>query len=191
MSQELPTTAYALLGLLTFGDDLTGYELKQRADRTLRFYWVSPAMSQVYTELARLADLGLVKARDAGPNKRSSKYSITGKGRRWLTTWLEQEPAGFPVLKHPVALRLLVGHLVAPERTTVLLHDYLEQLEDRRAELQRVRDSLRGRDDPGEPFHHPSMVADWGLEYFEGERAVVEKLLRRIEETGRIEESPQ
>ena len=191
MSQELPTTAYALLGLLTFGDDLTGYELKQRADRTLRFYWVSPAMSQVYTELARLADLGLVKARDAGPNKRSSKYSITGKGRRWLTTWLEQEPAGFPVLKHPVALRLLVGHLVAPERTTVLLHDYLEQLEDRRAELQRVRDSLHGRDDPGEPFHHPSMVADWGLEYFEGERAVVEKLLRRIEETGRIEESPQ
>ena len=36
MSQDLPTTSYALLGLLTFGDDLTGYELKQRADRTLR-----------------------------------------------------------------------------------------------------------------------------------------------------------
>ena len=52
MSQGLPTTSYALLGLLSFGDELTGYELKQRADSTLRFYWVSPAMSQVYTELA-------------------------------------------------------------------------------------------------------------------------------------------
>jgi DNA-binding PadR family transcriptional regulator len=183
MSQDLPTTAYALLGLLTFGDDLTGYELKQRADRTLRFYWVSPAMSQVYTELARLSELGLVKARDAGPNKRSSKYSITAKGRRSLTAWLEREPAGFPVLKHPVALRLLIGHLVTPARTAALLHDYLDQLEVRSAELQRVRDSLRGRDDPGAAFHHPSMVADWGLEYFEGERTVVEKLLRRVEES--------
>jgi len=50
MSQELPvtlpTTSYALLGLLTFGDELTGYELKRRADNTLRFYWVAPAMSR-------------------------------------------------------------------------------------------------------------------------------------------------
>ena len=46
-AQDLPITSYALMGLLTFGDELTGYELKQRADNTLRFYWQSPAMSQV------------------------------------------------------------------------------------------------------------------------------------------------
>ena len=62
MSQDVPVTAYAILGLLTFGDELTGYEVKQRADVTLRFYWVSPAMSQVYTELRRLTGLGLVRA---------------------------------------------------------------------------------------------------------------------------------
>ena len=68
MSQDLPTssrvTAYALLGLLTFGDELTGYELKQRADKTLRFYWVAPAMSQIYSELARLTEHGLRRAGD-------------------------------------------------------------------------------------------------------------------------------
>ena len=85
MSQDLPVTSYALLGLLTFGDDLTGYELKQRADRTLRYYWVAPAMSQVYSELDRLTEHGLVRARDAGPNKRSTKYRITARGRRALT----------------------------------------------------------------------------------------------------------
>ncbi len=66
MSQDLPptetATGYAVLGLLTFGDELTGYELKQRADSTLRFYWVAPAMSQIYTELARLTSHGLVRA---------------------------------------------------------------------------------------------------------------------------------
>lgn len=181
MSQDLPTTSYALLGMLTFGDDLTGYELKQRADRTLRFYWVSPAMSQVYSELARLADRGLVAARVAGPNKRSSRYSITAAGREALTAWLESAPAEFPTLKHPVALRLLIGHLVAPERTRDLLQGYLGALAERRAELAAVRESLVGRDAPGEPFRYPSLVADWGLEYFDGERAVVEKLLRRLE----------
>ena len=67
MSQDVPVTGYAILGLLTFGDELTGYEIKQRADVTLRFYWVSPAMSQIYTELRRLTGLGLVRA-DARPD---------------------------------------------------------------------------------------------------------------------------
>ena len=182
MSQELPTTSYALLGLLTFGDDLTGYELKQRADRTLRFYWVSPAMSQVYTELERLSEHGLVTAREAGPNKRSSKYRITAEGRRSLTRWLEEAPAEFPVLKHPVALRLLIGHLVDPEHSKQLLREHLEALAARRGELEQVRASLRGRDAPGEPFRYPSLVADWGLEYLDGERAVIEKLLLRLDE---------
>jgi DNA-binding PadR family transcriptional regulator len=182
MSQDLPTTSYALLGLLTFGDDLTGYELKQRADRTLRFYWVSPAMSQVYTELERLTALGLVRARAAGPNKRSSKYSITAKGRRTLTTWLEGAPPEFPVLKHPVALRLLIGHLVDPEHSRSLLREHLDALARRRAELAQVRESLHGRDAPGEAFRYPSLVADWGLEYLDGERAIIEKLLLRLDE---------
>ncbi len=180
MSQDLPTTAYALLGLLTLGDDLTGYELKQRADRTLRFYWVSPAMSQVYTELARLADRGLVKARGAGANRRSSKYRITAKGRKELTAWLRTAPAEFPTLKHLIALRLLIGYLVDRSTTELLLRDYLAALAQRRADLQEVRDSLRNRDEVGDPFHYPSLVADWGLEYFDSERAIVEKLLSRL-----------
>ncbi|MGZ8744355.1 MAG: PadR family transcriptional regulator [Nocardioides sp.] len=184
MSQDLPATSYALLGLLTFGDDLTGYELKQRADRTLRFYWVSPAMSQVYTELDRLARNGLVKARDAGPNKQSSKYRITAKGRRALTSWLEEAPVGFPVLKHPVALRLLIGHLVDPETTTTMLREHLTALAEHRAGLEQVRASLEGRDEPGEPFRYPSLVADWGLDYLDGERVIIEKLLARLEEEG-------
>src|SRR3954466_754365 len=101
MSQEvrpaLPTTAYALLGLLTFGDELTGYELKQRADMTLRFYWVSPAMSQVYSELARLTEHGLVRPLGEG---RGTTYRITAKGRKDLARWMRETPVGFPVLKH-------------------------------------------------------------------------------------------
>ena len=98
MSQDLPVTSYALLGLLTFGDELTGYELKQRADMTLRFYWVAPAMSQIYSELARLTSHGLVEPTTSdGERRRTTTYRITAAGREALETWIAEGRAGFPV----------------------------------------------------------------------------------------------
>ncbi len=180
----LPTTSYALLGLLTLGDDLTGYELKQRADNTLRFYWVSPAMSQVYTELGRLTEHGLVTARDdeSAPVRRTRRYRITERGRRGLAAWLSGTRAEFPTLKHPVALRLLLGHLVEPTQTRSMLEDYLEALAARRTELEAVRASLGEDDDPDHvAYRFPRMVADWGLDYYESERAMVADLIERLD----------
>src|SRR5690606_29613770 len=118
VSQELSTTSYALLGLLAFDgsrSSLTGYELKQRADRTLRFYWVSPAMSQVYSELDRLDRRGLVRASEQQTGRRTSqRYSITDDGQDALQDWLTSSNADFPILKHPTALRVLMGALIGP-----------------------------------------------------------------------------
>ena len=180
MTHNLPVTAYALLGLLTFGDELTGYELKQRADVTLRFYWVSPAMSQIYSELARLAGLGLVATVDDGGG--TARYRITDEGRATVRTWMSETPAGFPVLKHPVALRLLMGHLTDPATTRAMLEEYVGDLAAARRDLAGVRESLRGRDAPGEAFHHPSLVADWGLSYFDSETRIARRTMRRMAE---------
>ena len=115
--RELPVTAYALLGLLTFGDELTGYELKQRADNTLRFYWVAPATSQIYTELTRLTEHGYVEpVTTQGQGRRTTAYRITGAGERALHDWIGESRVGFPTLKHTVLLRLLIGHASEPER---------------------------------------------------------------------------
>jgi DNA-binding PadR family transcriptional regulator len=180
---ELPVTSYALLGLLTFGDELTGYELKQRADSTLRFYWVAPAMSQIYTELGRLATQGLVESTTTqGLARRTTKYRITPEGQAALRTWLAQEPVGFPVLKHPVLLRLLIGHAGDPHRIRAMLEEYVDQLADALRDLRAVRESLRGSDAPGEPFHYPSVVADWGLEYFAAETRHTRGALDRLSE---------
>ena len=182
MGQDLPVTSFALLGLFTFGEGnrpqkLTGYELKRLADATLRFYWVSPAMSQVYKELSRLAERGLVSPSD---DDRGTTYSITSAGRSALEAWMRESEPGFSVLKHPIALRLLLAHLVEPSTTIAMLHDHLEALDREREALMEVRESLRGADEPGETFRHPSLVADWGLEYFAHERLIVEDLIRRI-----------
>lgn len=179
--QDLSTTSYALLGLLAFdgtaGSSLTGYELKQRADRTLRFYWVSPAMSQVYSELDRLARLELVAAAAAQTGRRTAqRYRITPAGLAELQTWLNDSSVGFPVLKHPTALRLLMGALIGPERMRQVLDDYLEQLAARRSELLAVRALLGER----ESVRYPAMVADWGLGYYDAETRIVGELIERL-----------
>lgn len=192
MSQDLPTTSYALLGLLSFGDRLTGYELKQRSDRTLRFYWVSPAMSQVYTELGRLTERGLVSAHDdtSAPARPTRRYQITATGVRELRDWLGTAPVEFPALKHPIALRLLLGHLVDPHTTQTMLEEYIEALAERRTDLQAVRDSLETNDADPDLFRFPRMVADWGLDYYEGERRMVIELIRRVTGEG-MDPSPR
>lgn len=184
MGQELPVTSYALLGLLTFGDELTGYELKQRADVTLRFYWVSPAMSQIYSELARLTERGLIEAHTAADgNREVTTYAITDAGRAELRRWMNDTPTGFPVLKHPVLLRLLMGHAAEPGTIRSMLEDYVTEVTQARAELAEVREALRGADDVGQAFHHPSLVADWGLDYFAAEAQHARATLARLEGT--------
>jgi DNA-binding PadR family transcriptional regulator len=178
---DLPVTAYALLGLLTFGDELTGYELKQRADNTLRFYWVAPAMSQIYTELTRLTERGYVEAvTSEGDGRRTTTYRITPAGERALHGWIGESPVGFPTLKHTVLLRLLIGHASEPERMREMLEEYVAELAEARHDLREVRDSLRGADGPGQPFHYPSVVADWGLDYYAAETRHTRRALARL-----------
>lgn len=187
MSQDpppptLPITAYALLGLLTFGDELTGYELRRRADNTLRFYWVAPAMSQIYSELGRLTEHGLVEpVTSRSEGRTTTAYRITESGRETLGTWMDDSPVGFPVLKHTVLLRLLIGHAGDPGRIRAMLEEYVDELAGALHDLRQVRDSLRGADDPGQPFYYPSVVADWGLDYFTAETRHTRRALSRLE----------
>jgi DNA-binding PadR family transcriptional regulator len=177
----LSTTSYALIGLLVFDsasstNGMTGYELKHRADLTLRFYWVAPAMSQIYTELDRLRRHGLVRPRASkAGGRRSTRYVVTASGRKALDDWLGTSQPGFPVLKHPVALRLVMGSLMGEEAVTAMLDEYQKALTERRGDLASVR--LQIGDNPELAF--PAMVADWGLAYYDAEAEIVESLHRR------------
>lgn len=176
----MPQNAYALLGLLVFDANtpdsggMTGYELKQRADFTLRYYWVSPAMSQIYTELRRLAAEGFVAE---VPGEGPTRYRVTTEGAEALQRWLFDGEVGFPVLKHPVALRLLMGRLSTPEKLQDMLSHHLDDLTGRRAELQGVRDMLG--DDHARRY--AALVADWGLAYYDSESRIVADLRDRLD----------
>ena len=180
MPSQAPTsvTGYALLGLLSLRGEMSGYGLKKLADRTLRFFWVAPAMSHVYSELDRLARAGLVQQSVTRRGSRSlRRYSLSPKGEAALRRWLEEGEVDFPVLKHEVALRLFLGHVTGPSRPRQLLDRYQEQLRKRSEELGAIRRSLG--DNPR--FFYATMVAEWGIRYYLEEQASVQEIWARLE----------
>jgi DNA-binding PadR family transcriptional regulator len=169
-------TSYALLSLLVIDSDnqdgLTGYELKQRADFTLRFYWVSPAMSQIYTELDRLSSHAYVSTDEEAAGKRTTKrFRITPEGRGALKAWLREPTDDFPVLKHPVALRLMLGAMMGTDEVKAMLDRYEEALAERRRELEAVRAMLGDRPSVA----YAARVAEWGLTFFDAEATAIDR----------------
>ena len=176
-ANELPATSYAVLGLLSLADELSGYDLKQWAENLRFFYW-SPAQSQIYAELRRLSALGLVAERDVEQVGRPDKrlYRITERGLAEVRRWLEETPVEPPVLKHSVALRVFFGHLARPERLRAVVEAYARRAQALRAELEALRAELG--DDPR--WTYPALVAEWGLHYYAAEVAAAQQLAQRL-----------
>jgi DNA-binding PadR family transcriptional regulator len=96
-------------------------------------------------------------------------YRLTPGGEEALRQWLA-EPPDPPMLKHPVALRVFFGHLLAPAELKRAIEAHRDWCERMLADLEAVRRDL-GDD---RTFHNAALVAEWGLGYFRGELAAAE-----------------
>jgi PadR family transcriptional regulator, regulatory protein AphA len=88
---DLSATAYVVLGMLS-RQPRSGYEIKAAVDDSTRFFWAA-SYGQIYPELKRLSEAGLVEGIDAprGDRKRTV-YAITAEGEAELKDWLRQPP---------------------------------------------------------------------------------------------------
>ena len=79
---------YALLGLLSY-DPMTGYELKQRMDRTTIHFWHAK-QSQIYTTLKGMEKDGLVTSKVVDQSDHPAKrvYHITQAGKADFQKWI-------------------------------------------------------------------------------------------------------
>jgi PadR family transcriptional regulator, regulatory protein AphA len=76
---------HGLLGLLA-QHPASGWDLLKRFESTLAFVWPA-TQSQLYTELNRMADDGLVHVTATGARNRK-EYAITAPGRDELQHWI-------------------------------------------------------------------------------------------------------
>jgi DNA-binding PadR family transcriptional regulator len=179
LDSPLPATAYAVLGLLSFERELSGYDLKKWADSILRsFYW-APAVSQIYGELKRLDRLGYVSSREVPQDELRNKrvYRITDTGRAALTSWVEHEDVEPPVLKHSPLLRVWLGHLTSPDRIRELLLAHRANTEEMLEAARKSEASARNNDD----WHYPELVARFATRHYEAEIGLVDALLAELD----------
>jgi PadR family transcriptional regulator, regulatory protein AphA len=150
--RDLTTTSYAILGLLAIRPWST-YELARQMRRNLHHFWPR-AESNLYAEPKRLVDGGFAKARSEPVGKRRrTVYSITGKGRKALESWLA-EPAAESRLESETLVKLMFAPYGSKQDLLAHLNRFLTELEAKQQALRAIfREYLDGEDPFPERVH--------------------------------------
>ena len=111
---SLTPTARVILGMLALGAR-TGYDIKRAIDLSTRFFW-GASYGQIYPELHRLEERGLVEATDdpKGGRRRTS-YSLTRAGKAALREWLRDDSSFLFEIRDEGTLKLFFGDLLGKE----------------------------------------------------------------------------
>ncbi len=138
-------TELAVLGLLAWSGESSGYELHKRAGSSVGFIW-APARSQLYAVLKRLAAAGLVSGRPVVQEDRPDKrmFSLTNAGMATLRDWLDRIEPIEPEDRDGVLLKLFFGAFGDPEAGRRQLLDYRDRVEQRLATYREIEDTFEG-----------------------------------------------
>jgi PadR family transcriptional regulator AphA len=130
---------HGLLGLLADGPK-TGYELTRLFADTMDYVWPA-GHSQIYPELARLAEQGLIRRAGGGP-RGSKRYALTPAGLAELRRWLRETVPDRRIRNEPL-LRVFFLWVIDPEEAEAYLgreaDEYRRKLEEFRAFEKRQR----------------------------------------------------
>ena len=158
--EELNPTAYVILGMVS-KEPRSGYEIKAVVDQTTRFFWTA-SYGQIYPELKRLSEAGLVSGVDSptGGRKRTV-YEITADGEEELKAWLRQPPRTYEMREEGL-LKLFFAGVLPPAEAAEILRSMGEH---RRAMATRLREMEPLAAAKTDPF--PLMVLQSGIEFTE------------------------
>jgi DNA-binding PadR family transcriptional regulator len=156
---DLSPTAYVVLGMLRH-EPRSGYEIKRVVDNSARFFWAA-SYGQIYPELRKLAELGLVQGRaEPRGGRKRTVFTLTETGREELRRWLAEEVEVLE-FRDEGLLKLFFSD-VDPDRALEII-DAKRRLHERKiAELRDVEQRAIASGEGTDPFPH--MVLRYGLE---------------------------
>jgi PadR family transcriptional regulator, regulatory protein AphA len=167
---ELSPTAYVILGMLAWRP-MSGYDIKSVVDHSTRFFWAA-SYGQIYPELRRLTEAGLVNAKaEPGSARRRTTYSLTKPGRAALSDWLAQEPRTFE--QRDEGLLKLFFASASPGTAAATL-------DAKRAFHERKLAQLREIEATGRPEGFVGIVLRYGIESSEWMAAWCEREAERL-----------
>jgi DNA-binding PadR family transcriptional regulator len=170
---ELSPTAYVILGMVS-AEPRSGYEIKALVDRSTRFFWAA-SYGQIYPELKRLSEAGLIEGVDAprGGRKRTV-YGITAEGEEALKDWLRQPPETCEMREEGLLKLFFAGVLPAQEAVEILRSMRRHRV-DVIAQLKALEPEAAAKDDP-----FPLIVLRGGIEFNEWFAGWCERMERKV-----------
>lgn len=188
---------HAILGVLS-AVPMTGYELVRYFNGSVGYVWSAP-QSQIYPELRRMEQEGLVLATVAARGQRAEKriYSITAAGEAELERWAA-EVMEYPPDRDPVRLKVIFFDLAPFEAARAQLHAHIAHYTQRLAQWQERTENLRSRRAPlvrsrlaARPAEQHAAIVEFKAFAFEGQiaraRAEIEWAQRGLELIDRLE----
>ena len=134
MSTLTGTLGHALLGVLAEGPR-TGYSLVRHLAQSIAYTWPA-SHSQVYPELAKLREAGLIRETGSAP-RGGRVYEITDAGLEEVRRWLrDTEPSR--TVREEAALRLFFLWLLEPEDAEAYLRGEAERSRTLLAEYEAI-----------------------------------------------------
>ena len=131
---ELSATGRVILGMIAFGKT-TGYDIKQLVDKSTRHFWAA-SYGQIYPELKRLEELGLVQGRSEPSGGRArTVYELTDEGRLALQDWLASDEETLYELRDEGMLKLFFSDSL-PERRVENIRAMRTRQEQKLAQLR-------------------------------------------------------
>ena len=143
---DLNPVSYVVLGLVARDGPCTPYDIKVAVGRGIAHFWPFPH-SQIYSEAARLADLGLLAGEQEASGRRRHVYSITDAGTKTLEEWLAEPSREHPQHRSLGLLQLYFGHFATPEDRMALANAQLEVCKELLGVYQEIAQRLRPRED--------------------------------------------
>jgi PadR family transcriptional regulator, regulatory protein AphA len=137
---HLTSTSYLVLGLIEREGPSTPYELKRHVAATIGHFWSFPH-ALLYTEPARLVELGLLTEEREAEGRRRRLFTITARGRAEIRAWLATPSEEPTELRDAGLLQLFFADLGSADDRRALA---VTQLAIHRAALTRYEDDRRG-----------------------------------------------
>ena len=132
----LTPTGRVILGMIASGRR-TGYDIKAFVDRTTRYFWAA-SYGQIYPELKRLEDQGLVRGRPEPSGGRArTVYELTEAGQAALQHWLQADDEPSYELRDEGMLKLFFSDSL-PERRIEIIRAMRERSERKLAHLRSI-----------------------------------------------------
>lgn len=138
---DLSPTGRVILGMLALGKN-SGYDIKQLVDKATRHFWAA-SYGQIYPELRRLEDEGLIRGRPEPTGGRArTVYELTGAGAGALREWLGSDDEQVYELRDEGLLKLFFSDAL-PERRIENVRKMRERMERKLVQLRALEHPVR------------------------------------------------